>query len=59
MEKAIGFDELGWLLELSKTQKKVVPQLISERLLERKLIQRAAGGFALTVRGRIALAKLG
>lgn len=60
MDKAITFDELGWLSELSaKKQKNVVPALISDLLLRRKLIERAANGFVLTVRGRIALAKLG
>lgn len=60
MEQAIGFDELRWLQELnSNTQKKGVPELIGARLLTRGLIERKPGGFALTRRGRIALAKLG
>ncbi len=60
MEQAIGFDELHWLQELNfKTQTKVVPELIGARLLTRKLIERKPGGFTLTARGRIALAKLG
>jgi len=59
MEQAIGFDELRWLQELnSNTQKKVVPETIGARLLTRGLIERKPGGFALTARGRIALAKL-
>lgn len=60
MEQVIGFDELRWLQELnSSTQKKAVPELIRARLLTRGLIERKPGGFALTARGRIALAKLG
>jgi hypothetical protein len=60
MEQAIGFDELRWLQELNvKAQKKVVPETIGKRLLTRGLIERKPGGFALTARGRIALAKLG
>jgi hypothetical protein len=60
MEQAIGFDELHWLQELQfHTQKKAVPEMIGVRLLTRGLIERKPGGFALTARGRIALAKLG
>jgi hypothetical protein len=60
VNQAIGFDELRWLQELgSRTRKKAVPELIGARLLTRRLIERAPGGFALTARGRIALAKLG
>ena len=60
MEQAIGFDELRWLQELnSTTQKKAVPEIIGARLLSRKLIERKPGGYTLTARGRIALAKLG
>jgi hypothetical protein len=60
MEQAIGFDELRWLQELNlRTPKKAVPDLIGARLLTRGLIERKPGGFALTARGRIALAKLG
>jgi hypothetical protein len=60
MEQAIGFDELHWLQELQfSTQKKSVPEMIGARLLTRGLIERKPGGFALTARGRIALAKLG
>ena len=59
MDKAIGFDELHWLQELqSSSQRKVVPEGIGASLLTRKLIERKPGGFALTARGRIALAKL-
>jgi hypothetical protein len=59
MEQAIGFDELRWLQELnSRTQVKGVPEQIGVRLLSRGLIERKPGGFALTPRGRIALAKL-
>lgn len=60
MDQAVGFDELRWLQELTlKTQKHEVPESIGTRLLTRGLIERTAGGFALTARGRIALAKLG
>jgi hypothetical protein len=60
MDQAIGFDELHWLQELhSKSQKKVVPEMIGARLLSRRLIEPKPGGYALTARGRIALAKLG
>lgn len=60
LEKAIGFDELRWLQELSaKTPKMAVPERIGELLLKRRLIERNASGFTLTARGRIALAKLG
>lgn len=59
MEQAIGFDELRWLRELHfNMQKKGVPEMIGARLLTRGLIERKPGGFALTARGRIALAKL-
>lgn len=60
MEQVVGFDELRWLQELTlKTQKSEVPELISARLLTRGLVERKDGRFALTARGRIALAKLG
>jgi len=60
MNEAVGFDELLWLLELSRRkQKKPVPDLIGARLVTRGLIERTAAGFALTTRGRIALTKLG
>jgi hypothetical protein len=60
MEQAVGFDELHWLQELTlKTQREAVPEAIGARLLTRGLIERTAGGFSLTRRGRIALAKLG
>ena len=60
MDQAVGFDELRWLQELTlKTQKLAVPEIIGARLLTRGLIERTAAGFALTARGRIALAKLG
>ena len=60
MEQLVGFDELRWLQELTlKTQKREVPELIGTRLLTRGLIERKDGRFALTTRGRIALAKLG
>jgi len=60
MDQAVDFDELRWLQELTlKTQKLAVPEIIGARLLSRGLIERTTGGFALTARGRIALAKLG
>lgn len=60
MDAIVGFDELRWLRELTyKTQKEAVPEIIGARLLTRKLIERKGGGFVLTDRGRIALAKLG
>lgn len=60
MDQAVGFDEIRWLQELTlKTQKLAVPEEIGDRLLTRGLIERTASGFALTARGRIALAKLG
>ena len=59
MIEIVGFDELRWLQELTlKTRKKAAPAAIEARLLTRKLIERTAGGFAITARGRIALAKL-
>lgn len=59
VDKSIGFDELQWLQELRfSTQKKAVPDAIGALLLTRGLIERKPGGFALTARGRIALAKL-
>lgn len=60
MEKTVGFDELRWLQELTlKTPKEAVPELIGAMLLKRGLIERKEGGFSLTTRGRIAIAKLG
>jgi hypothetical protein len=59
MEQAIGFDELRWLQELThKTQKAEMPGPIGSRLVARGLITPKTGGFELTARGRIALAKL-
>jgi hypothetical protein len=60
MDQAVGFSELRWLQELNfKKRKGVMPELIGARLLSRGLIERKNGGFALTARGRIAIAKLG
>jgi len=60
MDQAIGFDEMHWLQELrSSSQKLIVPDAIRTRLLTRGLIETKPGGFALTARGHIALAKLG
>jgi len=60
MDEIVGFVELRWLREISATSRKqVVPELVGARLLRRGLIERTLGGFAVTARGRIALAKLG
>jgi len=60
VDQTVGFDELRWLQELNaNTRKKNIPEVIGARLLARGLIEQKAGGFALTARGRIALAKLG
>jgi hypothetical protein len=60
MDQAIGFDELHWLQELeSATQKTRIPEPMRTRLLIRRLIEPKPGGFTLTAKGRIALAKLG
>lgn len=60
MDQTVGFDELRWLQELTlKTPKEAVPEIIGARLLRRGLVERKNGGFALTARGRIAIAKLG
>ena len=60
MEEIVGFTELRWLRELSvNSRKRALPELVGARLLKRGLIERTLGGFALTARGRIALAKLG
>ena len=59
MEQVIGFDELHWLQELTyKTQKAEMPGTMGVRLMARGLIAAKTGGFELTARGRIALAKL-
>jgi hypothetical protein len=60
MNEIVGFDELRWLRELSlKKPKQHVPEVVGAKLLTRGLIERNTGGFMLTARGRIALAKLG
>jgi hypothetical protein len=60
MDEIVGFTELRWLREISATTRKpAVPELVGARLLKRGLVARTIGGFALTPRGRIALAKLG
>ena len=60
MEHAIRFDELRWLQEIQATTvKSGVPEFIGASLLRRGLIERKPNGFALTTKGRIALAKLG
>ncbi len=59
MERAVGFDELCWLQELTfKKQRAEMPERIGSSLLTRGLIERKNDGFTLTARGRIALAKL-
>lgn len=60
MEEIVGFTELRWLRELSvNSRSRAVPELVGARLIKRGLIERTIGGFAVTTRGRIALAKLG
>jgi hypothetical protein len=60
LDEIVGFTELRWLRELSVSGRtRVVPELVGARLLKRGLIERKVVGFALTARGRIALAKLG
>ena len=60
MDEIVGFIELRWLRELSvKSRAREIPELVGARLLKRGLIERTIGGFAVTARGRIALAKLG
>jgi hypothetical protein len=60
MDEPIGFDEFRWLQELAhKTPKGAMPEPIEARLLKRRFIERKAGHFLLTARGRLALAKLG
>lgn len=59
MLEAVSFAELRWLREVAGKARAVVPEIIEARLLKRGLIERKAGGVAITARGRIALAKLG
>lgn len=60
MDEIVGFTELRWLRELTlANRKQALPELVGARLLKRGLVERKIGGFALTARGRIALAKLG
>jgi len=60
MNEIVGFTELRWLREVSfKKRKLAIPEFIGAKLLTRGLIERTTGGFMLTARGRIALAKLG
>jgi len=59
MDQVVGFSELRWLQELTyKRRKGGMPEIIGARLLRRGLIERTNGGFVLTARGRIALARL-
>jgi hypothetical protein len=59
MQRAVGFDEICWLQELTfKKQRAEMPEHIGTSLLARGLIERKNEGFTLTARGRIALAKL-
>jgi len=61
MKEAVGFEELRWLQALAhgSTRNKALPAPIGARLLVRGLLEIKDGSFALTARGRIALAKLG
>lgn len=59
MEEAVTFTELRWLQEVARKARVAVPDIVEARLLKRGLIERKAGGVAVTARGRIALAKLG
>ena len=60
MNEIVGFDELRWLRQLSFSKRKeALPEAVGAKLLTRGLIEHTTGGFALTARGRIALAKLG
>lgn len=60
MNEIVGFDELLWLREISLAKpKREVPEIVGEKLVTRGLVVHENGGFALTPRGRIALAKLG
>lgn len=60
MDPIVGFDEFRWLQELTRsTRQAVMPAIIGTRLLARGLIEQRGSGFALTAKGRIALAKLG
>ena len=57
MHEIVGFDELRWLRTLSFSKRKeALPDAIGAKLLTRGLIEQKTGGFALTARGRIALA---
>jgi hypothetical protein len=59
VEEAVTFTELRWLQEVARKARVAVPDIVEARLLKRGLIERKAGGVAVTARGRIALAKLG
>lgn len=60
MDETVGFDEFRWLRALTlRTLKEPVPEAIGARLLTRGLVERQNGGYVLTARGRIAIAKLG
>ena len=60
MQQVVGFVELRWLQELARQARpRQIPQIIGDRLILRGLVERKDGGFSLTARGRIALAKLG
>lgn len=56
-----GFAKIraGALTVTTMGHAKLAFEIIGARLLTRGLIERKAGGFALTARGRIALTKLG
>jgi hypothetical protein len=56
----VSFNEFRWLQELTaKTQPKDIPEVVGAVLLARGFVERKNGGFAITRRGHIALAKLG
>jgi hypothetical protein len=58
--RIVGFDELCWLHDLTRKKPKAeMPESVGALLVTRGLIERKDGAFALTARGRIALAKLG
>lgn len=59
MQETVSFTELRWLREVANRARVTVPDFIEARLLKRGLIERNTSGIEITIRGRIALAKLG
>jgi len=57
--ETVSFTELRWLREVANRARVTVPDFIEARLLKRGLIERNTSGIEITIRGRIALAKLG